>query len=88
LFNQFYIIVSKHKSILSESILSESILSESILSESIIFKAEPNGLDHLRISPVALVCVVERWCGVGVGIGHARPGFDRLEPGLRKNLQA
>jgi len=36
-FNQFYIIVSKHKSILSESILSESILLESILS-----KVEPN----------------------------------------------
>jgi len=31
LFNQFYIIVSKHKSILSKSIQSESILSESIL---------------------------------------------------------
>ena len=37
LFNQFYIIVSKHKSIVSKSILPESILSESILS-----KAEPN----------------------------------------------
>ena len=37
LFNQFYVIVSKHKSILSKSILAESILSESI-----IFKAEPN----------------------------------------------
>ena len=37
LFNQFYIIVSKHKSILSKSILLESILSKSILS-----KAEPN----------------------------------------------
>jgi len=33
LFNQFYIIVSKHKSIFSESILSESILLESILSK-------------------------------------------------------
>ena len=32
LFNQFCIIVSKHKSILPKSILSESILSESILS--------------------------------------------------------
>jgi len=37
LFNQFYIIVFKHKSILSKSILSESILPKSILS-----KAEPN----------------------------------------------
>jgi hypothetical protein len=36
MFNQLYVIVSKHKSILSKSILSESILSESIL-----FKAEP-----------------------------------------------
>jgi len=54
LFNQFYVIVSKHKlilskSILTKSILSESILSESILSESILSKAEPNtpleGLD-------------------------------------------
>ena len=42
LFNQFYIIVSKHKSILSKSILSESILSESILPELILSKAEPN----------------------------------------------
>jgi len=38
-FNQFYVIVSKHKSILSKSILAESILSESILSELIIFKS-------------------------------------------------
>ena len=52
MFNQFYIIVSKHKSILSESILSESILSESILSESIIFKAEPN--THLIYKHVLL----------------------------------
>ena len=37
LFNQFDIIVSKHKSILSELILSQSILLESILS-----KVEPN----------------------------------------------
>ena len=35
LFNQFYVIVSKHKSILSKSILL-------ILSESILSKAEPN----------------------------------------------
>ena len=42
LFNQFFIIVSKHKPILLKSIMSESILSESILSESILFKAEPN----------------------------------------------
>jgi len=41
-FNQFYIIVSKHKSIISKSILSESILSESILLESILSKVEPN----------------------------------------------
>jgi hypothetical protein len=24
---------------------------------------------------------------VGVGIGQVKPGFDRPEPGLRKNLQ-
>jgi len=36
-FNQLYVIVSKHKSILSKSILAESILSESIIS-----KVEPN----------------------------------------------
>jgi len=42
MFNQFHVIVSKHKSILSKSILAESILSESILSESIIFKVERN----------------------------------------------
>ena len=41
-FNQFYIIVSKHKSILSKSIMSESIPSESILLESILSKVEPN----------------------------------------------
>jgi len=41
-FNQFYIIVSKHTSILSKSIMSELILSESILLESIIFKVKPN----------------------------------------------
>jgi len=44
LFNQFYVIVSKHKSILSKSILTKSIISESILSESILSKAEPNTL--------------------------------------------
>jgi len=37
LFNQFCIIVSKYKSILSKTIMSKSIISESI-----IFKAEPN----------------------------------------------
>jgi len=41
-FNQFYVIVSKHKSIFSKSILAELILSESILSESFLSKAEPN----------------------------------------------
>jgi len=41
-FNQFYIILSKHKSILLKSILSESILSESILLKSILYKAKPN----------------------------------------------
>jgi len=42
MFNQFYIIVSKHKSILLKSIMSESILSESIFLESIISKVKPN----------------------------------------------
>jgi len=42
LFNQFYNIVSKHKSIISKSILSESILSKSILLESILSKVESN----------------------------------------------
>ena len=42
LFNQFCIIVSKHKSILLKSILSESILLESIMPESILTKAKPN----------------------------------------------
>ena len=41
-FNQFYIIVSKHKSILSKSIMSESIPSESILLKSIVSKVKPN----------------------------------------------
>ena len=44
-FNQFYIIVSKHKSILSKSIMSESILS----------KVEPNAhlnrlTNHIKLS--------------------------------------
>jgi len=42
LFNQFYFIVSKHKSILPKSILSESILSESILS-----KVEPSRIHQI-----------------------------------------
>ena len=46
LFNQFFIIVFKHKSILLKSILLELILSESIMSKSIISKAESN--THLK----------------------------------------
>jgi len=53
-FNQFYVIVSKHKSILSKSILTESILSESIMSESIISKVEPNTHSIEHFNPVAI----------------------------------
>jgi len=49
-FNQFYIIVSKHKSILSKSILSKSIRLESIRLESILLKVEPNTLYPCLIS--------------------------------------